>query len=396
MYLKNLNQISKGSRVCLYGSGAGGDKFLSLIKEKRSDIQVVFFIDSYKSGRKGSYSIINVTELSLHRNLFDYIIITSVYWEEIIKSLKQHGFHDFLVADQNHLAMLVVCVFSYTCNLRCRHCWNFNNIHIVPKDHLDNELRVDQWQNIFDKSRLLSNSNTILAFEGGEIFYLKHYYELMSMISKLKLNSPINIITNGTFPDRVEHLVRTTDISKKAWFMISIDGMRDTHDLIRGKGTFDKALKTINILKNYGCKVSIGTCVQKQNISELKQIFDFFHDKCDGHGFGMESIGNGYIDFNKSEIEYLKNYLTPDMIELLENGENIRQNITCTAGINKVRIEPNGVAIACINSFHNQPIILGDLRNYNLNFDNLWYSTEADNARSKVIECKKCLSFCER
>ena len=53
---------------------------------------------------------------------------------------------------------------------------------------------------------------------------------------------------------------------------ISLDGVEETHDAIRGKGNFEKALEGIDNLKNEGVKVLVSFTAQKSNYKDLKEL----------------------------------------------------------------------------------------------------------------------------
>ena len=338
MKLTSLTQIKPNAKLCLYGAGHGGFLFVEFIQQFRKDVEIVYYVDDKITGHVNGVKIIDRHDMALKRKEFDNIVITSAYWNEIEQKLIDLSITDYMIADTTNLAEtledapldikyakdleLVIVVFNYRCNLRCRHCWNFNNIASIPKENVQAELPASYWKQVFSKSKLLRKKRLIVALEGGEIFLRKDYFELIDFFSSLDYFHRLSLITNGTYPEKIEHVMKHTDIAKKAWFMISIDGEKETHNKIRGDNSYDKALKTINILKSYGCKVSIGTVVQRENINELELIKNRFKDISDGHSFSMESTGDGYIDFSNLEIEYLSSYLREDMINILKNGAN--------------------------------------------------------------------------
>jgi len=57
-------------------------------------------------------------------------------------------------------------------------------------------------------------------------------------------------------------------------YQMSIDGVRQTHDFIRRKGSFDETLEKIPILKKAGIKATIMTTVSGINIRQLPEIMD--------------------------------------------------------------------------------------------------------------------------
>ena len=57
-------------------------------------------------------------------------------------------------------------------------------------------------------------------------------------------------------------------------YQLSIDGMRETHDMIRKPGSFDTTIEKIGVLKRNGVEASIMTTVSGTNKNEILDIID--------------------------------------------------------------------------------------------------------------------------
>ena len=53
---------------------------------------------------------------------------------------------------------------------------------------------------------------------------------------------------------------------------ISLDGMKAGHELIRGEGTFEKALQAIDHLQEFHIRVSIATMIHRGNVKEFEAM----------------------------------------------------------------------------------------------------------------------------
>jgi len=106
------------------------------------------------------------------------------------------------------------------CNLRCRHCffWRAN---------YPDELSVEGWGEIFKRLPKFFYCSWV----GGEPLLRKELIELGK--KRFTLNE---VVTNGTIP-----IPSWNDVS----FFISIDGTKRHHELIRGRGTYDRARENI-------------------------------------------------------------------------------------------------------------------------------------------------------
>jgi radical SAM protein with 4Fe4S-binding SPASM domain len=75
------------------------------------------------------------------------------------------------------------------------------------------------------------------------------------------------LVTNGTLIDeKAARALRFQEVQ------VSLDGMREGHDFIRGKGSFLRALEGIESLQSAGTDISIATMVHRMNLEELELL----------------------------------------------------------------------------------------------------------------------------
>ncbi len=156
------------------------------------------------------------------------------------------------------------------CNLSCHFCYLGNSLNIKS----ENILSLEEWQKIINNIPRY----TIIDITGGEPFLTPHFNEILSMMLTRKLK--VSLITNGTI-SRPEVLKTIVD-QKLTYFMISLDGLENEHDEIRGKGSFQKSINTlkevIKLKKLNKQKLPMVIC--KVNLSEsnhlsLDQLYDY-------------------------------------------------------------------------------------------------------------------------
>lgn len=163
------------------------------------------------------------------------------------------------------------CIFYVTllCNLHCKMC--FQKKH----NRRTEELTLDEIRRIFSKIKLSS-----ILLVGGEIFVRPDIYEIIEYF-----NSSINHIsiqTNGTLISN-EGIKRLNGFKNVKDIWISVDGLKDTHNSIRGKGAFEKVLKVIEKLRLHK-KIIINTVILEDNIEQLLDIYRYFDD------FGVHQV----------------------------------------------------------------------------------------------------------
>ncbi|MGA1797052.1 MAG: radical SAM protein, partial [bacterium] len=95
-----------------------------------------------------------------------------------------------------------------------------------------------------------------------------HIEEFIEKTADLKVRRVS--LTNGT-------LIATENIRRLAVenIQFSLDGWREGHDLVRGKGSFDKALQGIYAAREAGIPVSIATMIHRGNLKEFDRLRRF-------------------------------------------------------------------------------------------------------------------------
>ncbi len=100
----------------------------------------------------------------------------------------------------------------------------------------------------------------------------------------INLGLDVSIETNGTIitEGQIQYLSKFKDHLSMS---ISLDGIKkETNDLTRGNGSFDKAFKTINIIRKYDIPLRIITVLSKNNYDEIPELATTIHEQL-GLGF---------------------------------------------------------------------------------------------------------------
>ncbi|MFX0081910.1 MAG: radical SAM protein [Candidatus Hodarchaeota archaeon] len=145
------------------------------------------------------------------------------------------------------------------CNLKCTHCY-------VDQD-LD-EISYNKACNIIDQ--LAEAKNFILIFFGGEALLRDDIFKLMRYASGKNVN--VALASNGTLID--EKKAKQLKEIGVGYVQVSIDGLKDVHEQIRGIGTFEKAISAIKHCLNEGLYTCIGTTITKQNVHQIYELVD--------------------------------------------------------------------------------------------------------------------------
>ncbi len=325
---------------------------------------------------------------------------------------------------KNFQPMTVTYSVTAACQSRCKTC-QIGHMYMEHPERAKNDLSLDEIEKIFKSMKPVYFFN----LSGGEPFLRKDLPDIVALACKYLRPRVIHTPTNAILSDRIIKntdeiisIVRAYDSSVPFTVKPSIDGVGDLHDEIRGvKGNFEQLLKTINGLRKLEDKydnfhLELGTVISNFNIDHLEEIEDFVHS------LGVESYRNEVAEC-RTEFFNLKDPITPPaevyqrlikdfsrkVEENIASKKNLakmtealrvvyyniagkilaeqRQVIPCYAGISNVHINyDGGVWPCCVLGYEKQ---MGNLREYDYDFQKLWHSDEAEAVR-KYILGKNC------
>jgi len=156
------------------------------------------------------------------------------------------------------------------CNLRCTHCYQ--------EDYSgSNELDIDGLKQIADEIiRTLAKWGKTgdIAVTGGEPLLKEEVFPLINYLESFDEISSVDILSNGTLIN--DHIAeRIRDLNKVRCVQISLDGASaESNDSIRGKGTFEKAITGIRLLRKSGISINIMFTLQRRNVGDIPSLID--------------------------------------------------------------------------------------------------------------------------
>ncbi|MHC1566519.1 MAG: radical SAM protein [Candidatus Syntropharchaeia archaeon] len=281
----------------------------------------------------------------------------------------------------------VFATFEITnaCNLRCAHCGINSGVSL--KDELNTEdacRMIDQ---------LCDAGTKFLMFIGGEPLFRKDFLEIAEYAS---IFLSVGINTNGILLNK-EYARKLKDIGIYN-VKVSFDGK--SHDALRGKGSYKKALDAIKACLDVGIPyVQIEATISRMNFDELPEMIEMAKD-LGVHVFEANEflpIGRGknfpdlvltkeqrkrmyeYLYEKKEEIDtpiilseppYKFLCFNEQLKEMCFDPFSEEKSIGCGAGIISMGISANGKVMPC-------PVLrieVGDLRKTDLRV--IWEESE--------------------
>ncbi len=300
------------------------------------------------------------------------------------------------------------------CNFRCKHCY-------LNEDYIKQELSteecfrvVDQYIDFCKKCDITSGRNITLS--GGEPILKKDYWKLLEYISKYKKQGLIDrfyIMTNGsTVNDSIVQRYKDLGVN---YMQISVEGMEEINDDIRGEGTFNKAIEGAKVILKHGIPLSFSLTLTRKNLDQVEPLAR------KAASIGVGGLGVGRIVPIGLGEQMKELMLTPKETKewfeecerinsrLRNDGFNFKVDFHCSDGIyQSIRpgsndpqtshgcstpydvftLLPNGDVVPC----RRLPMVIGNIRNKS--FLEMYYSSNEvwnlKNWNNRSEECRLC------
>ncbi|MDQ1238970.1 MAG: hypothetical protein QG577_1155 [Thermodesulfobacteriota bacterium] len=142
-------------------------------------------------------------------------------------------------------------ITTLCCNLRCSHCYlGEPSTQEFPRELI---------RPMFDEFCAIQGLRVLVS--GGEPTIYRHFDYVNEIIDEYPWR--FVLLTNG--------ISLTHHMAKRLKFhevQISLDGMKQGHEAIRGPGTFKKVLTAMDRVREAGIDLSVASMVHRQNLSE--------------------------------------------------------------------------------------------------------------------------------
>jgi len=249
---------------------------------------------------------------------------------------------------------------TMACNLRCKHCC----VSDMPDSGFQSMPLMDAKKILKRCLNIMDQGRKSVAFLGGEPLCGEEFPELLRYAHELGYK--VGLSTNGILVD--EKFARIAKESN-AMIQISLDGAtKESHEMIRGKGTWEKTLKAIDLLNDYGVDMETNMVYHSENINEIKSYFELVRTK-NIKKIRLISLMNMGRAVGNLEMVPLDRFVdimneliinNPEFIDLIDetsfmglilNAKFSQKMISCGAGQITITISPLGDVYPCLNLY---------------------------------------------
>lgn len=202
------------------------------------------------------------------------------------------------------------------CNMNCKHCLFYENTKLENKE----ELSTKEVYKIIDNLAKEKSLNAIWL-SGGEPLLRKDIVEICKYISSYGIEPSLS--TNGILLDK-QKIEELSNAGVK-YIHLSIDGAKpQTHDNLRGvKGSFNKLMNVLDLLKDSKIKCGASFMVTEDSIDEIDDVIKISKEK----GLSVISfyliakLGRGAQNFSTDEST-LRQRLQDKINEIPQDDKN--------------------------------------------------------------------------
>jgi len=282
---------------------------------------------------------------------------------------------------------------TQACDMHCRHCYDRSD---------RSPLTIDRGIEILDELRSFCKEKKVrgqVTFTGGNPLMHPDFFSFYREAADRGFT--LAILGN---PASRETIKKIMDIQKPVLYQVSLEGLSEHNDYIRGAGSYQRAFDFLEILKEFGIESSVMLTLTAHNVDQVIPLARELQGKANAFTYNrLAPFGEGsqllsveperYRSFLQEYLEESRN--TPVMglkdnllnIELSGKGKDTFGGCAgygCGAAFNFVALLPDGEVHAC----RKFPSMIGNINE--TAFSDIYDSALAEQYRRGPEECADC------
>ncbi|MBE0586355.1 MAG: selenobiotic family peptide radical SAM maturase [Desulfofustis sp.] len=282
---------------------------------------------------------------------------------------------------------------TQACDLHCRHCYDRSSRKAVTDE---------QGTRVLDQFSSFCRDHHVdgqVSFSGGNPLLHPRFFTFYAGAAERGLMTAIL----GNPADR-STLLSLNEIQVPEFYQVSLEGLREHNDYIRGSGHFDQTLAFLELARELKIYTMVMLTLTRDNLDQVLPLAELLRDRVDLFTFNrLAKMGEGAAlaapPVDRYET-FLENYLeaaaanpimsTKDSlfnIILERQGRPVRGGCAgfgCGAAFNFVALLPDGEVHAC----RKLPSLLGNL--YQQSLSEIFHSQLAERYREGSSSCRSC------
>lgn len=282
---------------------------------------------------------------------------------------------------------------TQACDLHCKHCYDRSDRTSMPHG-----MAINILDDFYEFCRDMHVKGQI-TFTGGNPLLYPHFTEIYQAAADRGFG--IAILGNPTPADQIEQLIK---IAKPAFFQISLEGLAEHNDYIRGEGHFQRSLAFLDDLKTMDIYSMVMLTLTRDNMDQVLPLGRLLTGRTDHFTFNrLSTVGEGKQllmpekkDFEAFLREFATAAATSPLLGLKDNLINIIREENemelfggctgygCGAAFNFAALLPDGEVHAC----RKLPSPIGNILQNRL--IDIYQSDLAEKYRAGSSACRDC------
>ncbi len=228
------------------------------------------------------------------------------------------------------------------CQLKCKHCYQQQ----APK--VNKHMTYDEFVYLFYKHQDIIKKFVhyedipikFIDFEGGETTLNPDICKIIQFLNNKGIG--ISLATNGiNVPDELINVIKN---NKHNRVQVSIDGLEQTHNFIRGEGTFKKSIASLKKILANNIDSPANMVIHEANYHEFNELKKYLKNEVGcrlGHMLYSPQCNSPLKFLCKEDLEdYIKTHNLP------YEGGNCNSSFKCSIGHQSI-IREDGGFLSC-------------------------------------------------
>jgi selenobiotic family peptide radical SAM maturase len=282
---------------------------------------------------------------------------------------------------------------TQTCDLHCKHCYDRSN-----RTSMDIHQAID----VLDDLKSFCHGHNVacqVSFTGGNPLLYPEFTKLYREASRRGFS--LAMLGNPASRGRIEELL---NIQKPGFFQVSLEGLPQHNDEIRGAGHFQRTMDFLKILRDLDVYSMVMLTLTRDNLRQVIPLGELLRGKTDAFYFNrLALVGEGarlHLPARDDYVSFLKDYTRAvagnPVLGLKDNLINIIRDragqepfggcagFGCGAAFNFLALLPDGEVHAC----RKFPSPVGNVLEQSL--QEIYHSEEAQHYRRGSAACAAC------
>jgi selenobiotic family peptide radical SAM maturase len=296
---------------------------------------------------------------------------------------------EFLIADSFTLQWHITQV----CDLHCKHCYDRSERSSLA---FEQAIKILDDLYAFCKDRRVRGA---VSFTGGNPLLHPRFMDIYRAAADRGFGTAI--LGNPASRQKIEEII---GIQKPVFFQVSLEGLQEHNDSIRGTGHFDRIMTFLDVLRDLDVYSMVMLTLTRDNMDQVIPLAGLLRGKTDVYHFNRLALfgegANLALPDRKRYRKFLEDYVaaaeTNPVMGIKDNLINILQRekgldlfggcagYGCGAAFNFLSLLPDGEVHAC----RKLPSPIGNL--YRMSLSDIYDSAKARRYRLGPSACQDC------